>query len=430
MSKKAAFKTLGCRLNQFETDSIITDFHKAGYNVVDFNEEADVYVVNTCTVTNQGDQKSKYAINKALKTGAKNALMVVTGCMVTSQKEYLENREDITYVVDNKRKKSVFPLVESHFNGEMVHPSDLQQDVFGFSVVEKGFHTRSSIKVQDGCDNYCTYCIVPKVRGRAVSRPFEDIKTNIEKVISLGRKEIVLTGVNISRYDYKGMNFEGLVERILNLKGDFRIRISSIEPEGFTEKFIDLFENPKLCPHLHLCLQSGSDKVLMRMRRFYTMDYYKSLIEKFRSRYPDFNFTTDIITGFPGETEEEFEESCNAIKEIGFGHTHTFKYSKRTGTRADRMPEQIDAKTKTARGEKIRDLAEEMKYEYRKSFIGKEQWVLIEKSKNKEENKGYGQHFLPIEIKSHDKLQWNSFVKVKVTDVRNDKEKTMIGVPV
>ena len=166
-------------------------------------KKADVYVVNTCTVTNQSDRKSKYTINQAVKTGDSNSLTIVTGCMVTSQKEYLENRDDITYVVDNKRKGSVVPLVDAHFQGEVLHPVDLKQDLFNFSVVEKGFHTRSAIKIQDGCDNFCTFCIVPKVRGRATSRPVKDILENIQRSLDLGNKEIVLTGVNISRYDYQ-----------------------------------------------------------------------------------------------------------------------------------------------------------------------------------------------------------------------------------
>ena len=188
MSRKVAFKTLGCRLNQFETDSLVTDFHNAGYDIVNFNEKADVYIVNTCTVTNQGDKKSKYAINQAVRTSGDDSIVVVAGCMVTSQKEYLENRDDITYVVDNKGKSSVFPLVDSHFKGELLHPSNLKQDIFNYSVVEKGFHTRSAIKIQDGCDNFCTFCIVPKVRGRAVSRPVEDILENVRKSVELGNK--------------------------------------------------------------------------------------------------------------------------------------------------------------------------------------------------------------------------------------------------
>jgi threonylcarbamoyladenosine tRNA methylthiotransferase MtaB len=429
MKRKAAFKTLGCRLNQFETDALVTDFYKAGYEIVDFTEAADVYVVNTCTVTNQSDRKSKYEINHAVKAGTADSLVVVTGCMATGQKEYLEHRGDITYVVDNKRKSSVLPLVEGHFRGELVHPSDLQQNLFNFSVVEKGFHTRSAIKIQDGCDNFCTFCIVPSVRGRATSRPVNDILSNIRHSLSLGNKEIVLTGVNISRYKFQGMNFEDLLEKILAVPGDFRVRISSIEPEGFTERFVNMFENPKLCPHLHLCLQSGSDKVLLRMRRFYTIDQYLSIINSFRTVYPDFNFTTDIIVGFPGETEEEFKETLQVIRKVGFSHIHTFKYSKRTGTRAERMEDQVPEKVKNIRSEMVRAMADELKYQYRRQFIGRSQRLLVEGNSTNERNKGYGESYIPIEVRNY-KLGINSFQRVKITDVLNDKEKTVIALPV
>jgi threonylcarbamoyladenosine tRNA methylthiotransferase MtaB len=421
--RKVAFKTLGCRLNQFETDSILTDFDKAGYEVVGFGEKADVYVVNSCTVTNQSDQKSKYIINQATKNKGKGALVVVTGCMAESQKAYLESRDDIAYVVDNKRKGSVFPLVEAHFNGEIIHPSDIQQDLFNFTVVERSFHTRSTIKIQDGCDNFCTYCIVPSVRGKATSRPVDSILENIRNSISLGNKEIVITGVNISRYEYEKTSFEDLIEKIIAIPGDFRLRISSIEPEGFTNKFIKLFENPKLCPHLHLCLQSGSDKVLMRMRRFYTTAQYQRFIDQFRHSRPDFNFTTDIIVGFPGETEGEFLETTDMIKKIGFSHIHTFKYSIRSGTRAERMEGQVLEKIKTERSDIVRKLAGEMKVKYRSGFIGKEQTVLVERSRLKGVAKGYGEHYIPVIIKGTE-IERNSFVKVKITGLLDDKERS------
>lgn len=429
MKRKVAFKTLGCRLNQFETDSLVTDFHKAGYDVVDFNDKADVYVVNTCTVTNQSDRKSKYEIKHAAKTGSKESLLVVTGCMATGKKEELESREDITYVVDNKRKSSVLLLVESHFKGEILHPADMQQDLFNFSVVEKGFHTRNAIKIQDGCNNFCTFCIVPAVRGRATSRPVNDIVENIKRSLELGSKELVLTGVNISRYEYEGLNFEDLMEKILSIPGDFRVRISSIEPEGFTERFVKLFENPKLCPHLHLCLQSGSDKVLMRMRRFYTIDQYLSIIKIFRDVYPDFNFTTDVIVGFPGETEEEFVETCDVIKKVGFSHIHTFKYSKRDGTRAERMEDQIPEKVKSERSEIVRKLADEMKLQYRHSFIGKEQTLLVERNSTSTLSKGYGESYIPLQVKDKN-LEHNSFQQVRIIDVLNDSDKTVIAEPI
>jgi len=411
MKRRVAFKTLGCRLNQFETDAVLTDFCKTGYELVDFSQPADVYVVNTCTVTNQGDSKSKNAINQAVK-GKTGSVVVVTGCMADSQREYLENRDDITYVVDNRRKAGILPLVEAHFNGEMISVSGLKEDVFGFSVAEKSFHTRSMIKVQDGCDNFCTFCIVPMVRGRAVSRPSDQITENILRVLESGFKEIVLTGVNISRYEDEGLNFTRLVQKILHLPGDFRIRISSLEPEGLGPEFYDLFSDSRLCPHLHLCLQSGSDKILMAMRRMYTLTDYLKIVDSLRSRSPLFNFTTDIMVGFPGETEHDFEATCKVVGEVGFSHVHTFKYSLRNGTRAARMPDQVPEKIKNERSLVIRSLAEENKFRYRRQFIGQEQTVLVEQVSPDGLAKGYGQHYIPVEFDS-ERQGTNYFATIK-----------------
>ncbi len=423
MRKKVAFKTLGCRLNQYETDALVTDFQNGGYEVVPFNNFADVYIVNTCTVTNQSDHKSKNVINQAVKRN-NNSVVVVTGCMANSQKEHLENRNDITYVIENSQKNSIFSLVDAHINSEILHPSDLKQDLFDFSIVERGFHTRSMIKIQDGCNNFCTFCIVPKVRGRAVSRSVDDILNNVRQVIDLGYKEVVLTGVNISRYSHEGINFECLVEKIIALSGDFRLRISSIEPEGFGEKFIDLFSHEKMCPHLHLCLQSGSDNILMQMHRQYNLKQYMTIIESFKKKYPNFNFTTDIIVGFPCETEDDFSQTCKVAKDVGFSHIHTFKYSVRKGTRAERMPNQVQEKIKRERSEIIRQISDGNKMKYRESFIGKEQTMLVEKI-NKGISKGYGEHYVPVECKTM--AGKNSFQKVKIASIEKNRELMLKG---
>ncbi len=324
MSGKIAFKTLGCRLNQFETDALASEFHEAGYSLVDFNEKADVYVVNTCTVTNQSDRKSRNLVSQSIRKPG-DSLVVVTGCMVNNRKEELENQPGSVYFVDNERKTSIFPMVEAHQKGEILHPNALDPNVFGYKPADTTFHTRSLIKIQDGCDNYCTFCIVPFVRGKAISRPVGQVLDNIRQVLDFGFKEIVLTGVNIGRYQHEGTNFESLIERILQLPGDFRMRISSIEPDGYGDRFIELFEHPKLMPHLHLCLQTGSDPVLLRMRRMYTLDGFRGIVNRIRERYESFNLTTDIIVGFPGETEQDFQSTIDIVNEIGFSHIHTFK---------------------------------------------------------------------------------------------------------
>jgi threonylcarbamoyladenosine tRNA methylthiotransferase MtaB len=413
--RKVAFKTLGCRLNQFETDALVTDFHKADYEVVGFNEKADVYIINTCTVTQQGDHKSKTIINQASRRGD-GSLLVVTGCMATSAKEYLESRGDISYVVENIGKSQVLHLVESHFRGEMLHLSDLKQNLFDFSIAEKSFHTRSMVKIQDGCDNFCSFCIVPSVRGSAVSRPVMDITSHIRRVADLGYKEVVLTGVNISRYNYEGVSFEQLIEKVLEIPGDFRVRISSMEPEGFGDRFIDLFSHGKLCPHLHLCLQSGADNVLRSMGRNYSTLEYRTIIDKLRERYPLFNFTTDIMVGFPGETDRDFEASCHIVREIGFSHVHTFKYSVRKGTRAERMPEQVPEKVKNQRSDIIRQISDENKLKYYSLFAGREQEVLVEKCNSHLKARGYGQHYVPVVFKaSHINTNYIARVTIEKT---------------
>jgi threonylcarbamoyladenosine tRNA methylthiotransferase MtaB len=398
MIRKVAFKTLGCRLNQYETDSVLTDFYRSGFEVVDFKEPADVYIVNTCTVTNQGDHKSKTAISQAVN-GKSGSLVIVTGCMAEKQREYLLNRGGVNYVVDNKHKSDIYSLVQAHFNGELPVLDNSSGDVFGFTLAEKSFHTRSMVKIQDGCDNFCSYCIVPSVRGSAVSRPAADILDNISRVVDLGFKEVVLTGVNISRYEHNGLLFTGLLERILRLNGEFRVRISSVEPEGFNASFYDLFSHEKLCPHLHLCLQSGSDNVLTAMRRTYKVSSYLNIVDELRKRQPLFNFTTDIIVGFPGETADDFKSTCRVIEEIGFTHVHTFKFSVRSGTKAEAMTNQVPEKAKQERSLIVREISAENKRKYRQKMIGKSQTVLVEKVNKTGISRGYGENYVPVEFK-------------------------------
>lgn len=429
MKKKIAFKTLGCRLNQYETDSVTTDFINAGYTIVDFSEDADAYVVNTCTVTNMSDHKSRQSYNQAYKRNP-DAVLVVTGCMANNHKEDLEANERITYTIENDRKGSIFNLLDSHFKGEIILPDEIKPNRFGFGAAEKSIRTRSMIKIQDGCNNFCTFCIVPHVRGRAESRPFVNIEKNIQQVLDFGYKEIVLTGVNIGRYERDGLNFEDIVEKVLEIPGDFRVRISSIEPEGFGEKLFDLFLHPKLTPHLHMCLQSGSDKILLAMRRQYSVDDFRTMTEKIRKQMPDFNFTTDIMVGFPGETETEFQETCQVAQEIGFSHIHTFKYSVRKGTRAERMNDQIPEKIKTERSMIIRDIANKNKRNYRCSFIGKSQKVLVENIDKNGFAKGYGEHYFPVKFRADEKTKAKDFRSVQISGLSESHDYTMTAKPV
>ncbi|MBU1009611.1 MAG: tRNA (N(6)-L-threonylcarbamoyladenosine(37)-C(2))-methylthiotransferase MtaB [Bacteroidetes bacterium] len=423
--KKIAFKTLGCRLNQYETDALASRFHTGSYELVDFNEAADIYIVNTCTVTNQSDQKSRQTISQARKAN-QDAVVVVTGCMANNHKQSLLENSNINYVVDNERKSSLFSIIESHFRGEVADPEGFDKDLFSYDAAYKTFHTRSMIKIQDGCDNFCTFCIIPKVRGRATSRPAKAIYDNIREVIDYGFKEVVLTGVNIGRYGDGAMNFERLVENILDIPGDFRLRISSIEPDGFSERFFELFDHPKLSPHLHLCLQSGSEDTLLKMRRMYTARQFREMAEQLRKRYPDFNLTTDIIVGFPGESEADFAQTVHMARDLAFSHIHTFKYSVRSGTRAERMPEQLNEKIKNQRSEVIRKISDENKRAYLEQMAGKQERLLIERIGSDGIARGYGEHYFPIRLKNKT-LARNQFVDVVVGTVHEGKELSVIG---
>lgn len=412
---KIAFKTLGCRLNQYETDALAAQFKSNGYEVSEQEDQADVVVVNTCTVTNQSNHKSRYVIRHAGRINP-SAKMIITGCMTESHAGQLQNKFPDATIINNKGKSAIFHTVDSLVKGGNGDLSDKDHDLFSYQSFSGMFHTRSLIKIQDGCDNFCTFCIIPFVRGRAVSRPVRQIIDNIEDVIAKGAKEIVLTGVNISRYESEGLKFSALVDKILNLDGDFRLRISSIEPDRFDEHFFTLVGHPKLAPHLHLCLQSGSERILLQMRRMYSAKDFMTIVERIRSVNPNFNFTTDIIVGFPGETEEEFEESMAIARQVGFGQIHIFKYSMRNNTRAERMAGHIDEKVKTQRSKRMHTLAEELSSAYRAAFDNTEQRILVEKWNNGVAS-GYNDYYVPMEFDT-DNQRRNRFelVKARVMD--------------
>ncbi len=413
-----SFKTLGCRLNLYETDALASKFVEKGYTVDDDfeNSNAEILVINTCTITNQSDRKSRDYISRARRKGS---MVIVTGCMAEQYREIVANDSDIAVVVNNKHKNRIFDIVEARLKGLNVVPEDFDGDVFGFSSAKNTFHTRSIVKIQDGCNNFCTYCIVPFVRGRAISRPVDQVIKNVKDQLNYGFKEIVLTGVNISKYKFEDVDFYALVEKILDIQGDFRVRIASIEPDDFSDEFVNLFKNPKLAPHIHLCLQSGSNAVLSRMHRHYTMEDFYRIVDKFRSLIPDFNFTTDIIVGFPGESEQEFNETLEAAKRIVFGHIHAFKYSRRKGTKADKMPDQVDEKIKTQRSKTLRELADKLEIQNISSMIGKNQIMLSETMDKDGFLYGYGENYQRIRLKI-DNPQSNKFYKVKIVAVDGD----------
>ena len=428
---RVALQTLGCKLNQYESDAIAAEFAEAGYRIVPFGEEAEVQVLNTCTITNRADRKSRNLLYRSLRSGAK--LVVLTGCFAEHHAEEYrrEPRGDGVHpglmVVDNPRKSRIVELVEARRQGDLVDPTALDPALFGFRPASLR-HTRAAVKIQDGCDNFCSFCIVPQVRGRAVSRPPAEVLADAEERIREGAKEIVLTGVNISRYERDDTPFSGLLERLLDLPGDFRLRISSLEPDRLDERFRAQLSHPKMTPHLHLCLQSGSDRILREMRRQYDIAQFRRMVDGIREARDDFNLSTDIIVGFPGETEEDFAASREMVRELRFSHVHTFPYSPRSRTRAARMPEQVSNQVKSRRAAEIRRIAGENKHGYRASLIGAQQRVLVERPDPAPEREhGYGEHYVPVRIlppkdSPAPLLERNRFYTVTITGMDPDDE--------
>lgn len=430
-----AIETLGCKLNQYESEAIATELQERGYRVVPFGEDAEVYVINGCTVTSKADRKTRNLVNRALRTRRGGSGVIVTGCFVDGHPDE-KTGEDSTYYVDNTRKHAIPEIVEAHLRGEGVDLESLAGDVFGFAPPGRIFHTRTTIKIQDGCDNFCTFCIIPFVRGRARSRDPGEIVREAAQAIEGGARELILTGVNMSRYrwDESGeiVDFSRVVRRILDLDGDFRVRISSLEPDQLNAQFIELFRHPRIAPHLHLCLQSASPRILLAMRRMYTIEQYRETVTALREIDPLFNITTDLIVGFPGETAEDQAAAIAAIAEHGFGHVHTFPYSRRSGTRAERMPGQINEQTRKVWAEQIRLAAEAEKRSYRKRFVGRIERVLVERvmeSGCTVYAEGFGEHYVPIRVRIEGSasVRPNTFINVFIETLEAGNDPRLTG---
>jgi threonylcarbamoyladenosine tRNA methylthiotransferase MtaB len=426
-ARRVALETLGCKLNQYETDAIAAGFARLGWAIVEPGAEADAYVVNTCTVTNKADRKSRWTISQQLSNADSleaAPVVVVTGCYAESGRASLETQQGVTFVVPNARKNQIPLLVDSHLRGEVAAPDLPPPDPFGFPVHPKIFHTRASLKIQDGCDNFCTFCIIPTVRGRAVSRPEQEILDAARALIDGGRKELVLTGVNMGRWRDADRAFTDLVASILALEGDFRLRITSLEPEGLGEAFANLLLHPKMCPHLHLCLQSASPRILLAMRREYHIEQYRSLVALCRSRRPDLNLTTDMIVGFPGETEADFALTLAAITELDFGFVHIFPYSRRQETRAERMENQVDERVKRRRASELHDVMDRVRCKALDRIVGQRRRVLVETADALRTPdtwlKGLTEDYFPVRFRGS--TPWNSFADVRIVRVVDGKD--------
>lgn len=405
--KKVAFHTLGCKVNQYETEAMTGAFISAGYELVSFDETADVYVINTCTVTNMGDRKSRQFIRRALEKNP-DAFIAVVGCYAQISPEKVQEIPGVKLIVGTNERANIVSLVEEA-EGEpgTVNKVKSIMDVYEFEDLGlsdyKG-RTRAFVKIQEGCDQYCTYCIIPYARGHVRSRKAENIIKEVENLRDRGFKEIVLTGIHIGSYG-KDLTEAGLLDLLISIngiEGIERIRIGSLEPGTMTEEFLSKISTmEKLCRHFHLSLQSGSNETLRRMNRKYTAEHYLETVEKIRIYMPESAITTDIIVGFPGETEEEFNETVEFVKKILFTTVHVFKYSPREGTPAAKFKNQVPGSLKDFRSKVIISIAQNSALEYKKSFIGREMKVLIEQEMKSKPGwfEGLTENYLEVRIK-------------------------------
>lgn len=420
------FVHYGCKVNQYETNAMEQKFIQAGYKIVKFNEKADIYVINTCTVTNMSDKKSRQMIRKAKQLN-KDAIVVAVGCYVQTAKEKLENIEELDLILGNNEKKDIVKYVEEHKNGtKQIKYNDVlhQEEYDEYGFVTHIEQTRAIVKIQDGCDRFCSYCAIPYARGRVRSRKKENIIEEITKLALDGIKEVVITGIHIASYgkDLKeDITLIDVLEKINEIDGIKRIRLGSLEPTIITKDFLQrLSKLDKICHHFHLSLQSGCNETLQRMNRKYTTEEFKNVVEMLRETYEDVMLTTDIIVGFPGETEEEFEKTYNFLSDINFYKMHVFKYSKRNGTKAALMPNQVSPILQEQRSKKLIELSKENQDKYNSEYIGKEVTVLFEEE-NGEYIKGHTANYLVVNIKGNIAKLHNEIVKVKITSILGEE---------
>ena len=404
--KRVAFVSLGCKVNQYETNAMLQHFVENNYEVVEFTDVADVYIVNTCTVTNIADRKSRQMLRKVKDINA-NAVLVATGCYAQVGKQELEKIDEIDLIIGNNEKKDIVSIIEEYqtsrnqeiFQNSIISDVMMQKEYVEFGTTTYTEKTRAVVKVQDGCDRFCSYCIIPYARGRVRSRKMENIIAEVEQIVEKGIKEIVITGIHIASYGKDFKEDIGLIDLLENLNkvdGLKRIRLGSIEPTIITEEFVErLVKLEKICNHFHLSLQSGCDETLQRMNRKYTTQEFEKVTNLLRSKFENVALTTDIIVGFPGETQEEFQKTYEFLKKIAFYKMHVFKYSQRKGTKAASMPNQIDGSIKEQRSKILLELSDKNEQKYNSSYIGKVVEVLFEE-KDGQYYKGHTTNYIQV----------------------------------
>lgn len=404
MEKRVAFYTLGCRVNQYESHKLAEEFKAAGFLIVSEDEPSDVYIINTCTVTRLADRKSRQYIRRA-KRLSPNAKIVVMGCYSETNPEELKAMPEIDFILGTNNKEDVFDLLGIEKRS---------CKVLGFDPESR---TRALIQIQTGCNRFCSYCVIPYARNKISSKPVEDIVSEAKDLIAAGYKEIVLTGINTALYEG---GVEPVIKALNELDGDFRLRFGSLEPTVVDAEYVKgLLKYEKLCHHFHLSIQSGSDRIIASMNRHYTAKEYLEIVKVCRDFDPLFGITTDIIAGFPGETEEDLEESINVIKKAEFLHVHAFPYSKRLFTKAAEMPDQISPAVKKERNKKLIATSDEYSLIFRKKMIGSKERVLVEQQIDGLWH-GHASNYTDVYFKSDKNDIINTFVDITITDIYKD----------
>lgn len=410
---KVGVCTLGCKVNLYESEFMISLLKNAGYEINSFDDINDIYIINTCTVTNNSDKKSRKMINQARKLN-KDACVVVAGCFVESAKDY--DFSNINIVIGNKNKSKIVDFLKEYFATKK--NIDARENIFEASFEDMEIktldsRTRAFVKIQDGCENYCSYCIIPFVRGKQRSKSMETVLKEITSLVNNDYKEIVLTGIHTGSYGIDlGIKFSDLLKEILKIDKLKRLRISSIEVTELDDDFLEILKNPKICDHLHIPLQSGSDKILKLMNRKYDTAYFYEKLKKIREIRKDINITTDVIVGFPNELDEDFNTTLEFAKKCKFGKIHCFPYSKRNNTKAFLMDGHIDENVKKKRNQMLIRLSNILEEEYKSKFVGKTKEVLIEAS---DENYSYGHTSNYLYLKCP-KNKENELLDVLITD--------------
>ena len=436
--KKAALHNLGCKVNAYETEAMQQLLEQAGYEIVPFTEQADVYVINTCSVTNMADRKSRQMLHKAKKENP-DSIVVAAGCYVQTSSEEAARDLSVDIIIGNDKKHELVELIENcmnqkkNANEETEGVDDWKENICDINEKGRAYealsisrteeHTRAFLKVQDGCNQFCTYCIIPYARGRIRSRKAEEVVHEVETLAANGCKEVVLTGIHLSSYGLDhGDNLLHLIQEVHKVEGIRRIRLGSLEPGIIDENFVkELAKLEKICPHFHLSLQSGCDATLKRMNRKYDTATYEAGCKLIRKYFTHPAITTDVIVGFPGETEEEFEETMQFAEQIGFSKIHIFKYSMRKGTPAAKMEHQVADSIKTERSEKLEKLNEKLEENYRRCFLEQEEEVLMEERILVDGQRyfvGHTREYLKIAVVTEEDLE-NKMVQVRVKKMLN-----------